>query len=291
MQGKAVVQSFGRLVDRWLGRGSYRWIRPLFARHKKYSYREYADILGALLTGETRWLDAGCGHQVLDPRWVEEEMALVRRAGVPVGCDVCADALRVHRSIPNRVHCGLEQLPFREASFTLVTLNMVAEHLPHPERAFREISRVLAPGGLLVVRTPNAASYPVGLIRLGWALFPRRWGLLAARFLEHRESDDVFPTYYRANTGDAVANLGRRWGMEVRELRYVQGRPFFYFFAPFSLIELLFAWCICAMGKSKLASSAMLIVLERLPGPVGRAVSNGLLPKECNAAAVASERG
>jgi len=50
-------------------------------------------------------------------------------------------------------------LPFEPESFSCVTFIEVAEHLVRAEHAFREISRVLAPGGKVLFTTPNNASY------------------------------------------------------------------------------------------------------------------------------------
>jgi SAM-dependent methyltransferase/uncharacterized protein YndB with AHSA1/START domain len=49
-------------------------------------------------------------------------------------------------------------LPFADASFELVHCGDGIEHLEAPLRALRELARVLAPGGTLVLTTPNYAS-------------------------------------------------------------------------------------------------------------------------------------
>ena len=49
-------------------------------------------------------------------------------------------------------------LPFADASFELVHCGDGIEHLESPLRALRELARVLAPGGTLVLTTPNYAS-------------------------------------------------------------------------------------------------------------------------------------
>ena len=49
-------------------------------------------------------------------------------------------------------------LPFADASFELVHCGDGIEHLENPMRALRELARVLAPGGTLVLTTPNYAS-------------------------------------------------------------------------------------------------------------------------------------
>jgi len=51
--------------------------------------------------------------------------------------------LRGHRNIRLLVQGSLYALPFAEASFGLLTCNMVLEHLESPARALAEIARCL----------------------------------------------------------------------------------------------------------------------------------------------------
>lgn len=48
-----------------------------------------------------------------------------------------------------------DRLPFRDGSFEGLFAGEILEHLPDPERALAEWSRVLKPGGVLIVTTPN----------------------------------------------------------------------------------------------------------------------------------------
>jgi len=48
-----------------------------------------------------------------------------------------------------------EALAFADGAFEMVTSSENLEHLPHPERNIAEIRRVLKPGGLLALGTPN----------------------------------------------------------------------------------------------------------------------------------------
>lgn len=51
-----------------------------------------------------------------------------------------------------------QDLPYADASLGVVIIKHVVEHLPDPRRALREISRVLEPGGVLILATPNPDS-------------------------------------------------------------------------------------------------------------------------------------
>ncbi|MGC8856260.1 MAG: class I SAM-dependent methyltransferase, partial [Anaerolineae bacterium] len=51
-----------------------------------------------------------------------------------------------------------EELPFANGVFGVVIIKHIVEHLPHPAKALAEISRVTAPGGLLILATPNLDS-------------------------------------------------------------------------------------------------------------------------------------
>ncbi len=57
----------------------------------------------------------------------------------------------------NGVRCeSLEALTFADASFDLVVVQDVLEHLFQPDEAMREIARTLAPGGVALLTTPTA---------------------------------------------------------------------------------------------------------------------------------------
>ena len=53
-----------------------------------------------------------------------------------------------------------EKTPFEDNSFNVVLAVEIMEHLEAPRAFLREIYRILAPGGLIVVTTPNISSIP-----------------------------------------------------------------------------------------------------------------------------------
>jgi SAM-dependent methyltransferase len=51
-----------------------------------------------------------------------------------------------------------ESLPFMDSAFGFIIIKHVVEHLPHPEKGIAELGRVIAPGGVLILSTPNLSS-------------------------------------------------------------------------------------------------------------------------------------
>lgn len=91
-----------------------------------------------------RVLDLGCGAG-LD---VHVAGRLVGPGGRAVGVDLSREMLR-HGTGLRLVQGDIEHLPFGDAAFDLVTSNGVLNLVPDKDRAFREIRRVLRPGGIL----------------------------------------------------------------------------------------------------------------------------------------------
>ena len=177
----------------------------------------YARALRSALDGGAAWLDLGCGHQFL-PEWLPcDERRLPIEDCRTIGVDADAEALRRHTGLRFRILGSVERLPLAAASVDLATANMVLEHVERPERLFQEVSRVLRPGGLFLVHTPNARGYTTRLARcVPGPLRPALAGLL-----QGREAHDVYPTFYRANRLEDLHRLAERTGLRVACLQTV----------------------------------------------------------------------
>jgi len=58
-----------------------------------------------------------------------------------------------------RAVCGtVYSLPFKDGSYDTCLISEVLEHLQRPTEALKEVARVLRPGGVLIVTTPNKRS-------------------------------------------------------------------------------------------------------------------------------------
>lgn len=95
------------------------------------------------------YLDVGAGNGELIDRVMREFQVTVR------ACDYRDDLMTLGNLKVDVVDLNRDQLPYTDASFDLVTCTEVIEHLEHHRGALREIGRVLRPGGVCVLTTPN----------------------------------------------------------------------------------------------------------------------------------------
>jgi SAM-dependent methyltransferase len=194
--------------------------------------------MAARYVQELRVLDAGCGVG-----W-GGQILLDAGASSVVGVDIdpaaVADAVR---RVPGALFTvgDLAALPLATASVDVVVCFEAIEHVDDPYRALDELARVLAPGGSLLVSSPNPAVYPPGnefhihefpphelldavVSRLGEGRLVRQQVLLASLLIERdddREPSDIeavirtvvplatdHDRYSMVVTGKAGANLG-----------------------------------------------------------------------------------
>lgn len=122
-----------------------RQVSPARAEYLDRSYRELGCARG-------RFLDVGCAHGVL--------LYPMRALGwTVVGNDLNADALEIARDHGLEVaHGHLEACDFEPGSFDAIHLGDLIEHVRSPRRLVATVHRLLRPGGVVSVVTPNARS-------------------------------------------------------------------------------------------------------------------------------------
>ena len=134
--------------------------------------------------GAIRVLDVGCADgRLLD--WYRESPAGERIETHGIEMDEAAAALareRGHRVVADRFEVDTE---LEAATFDLILAYHVIEHVADPEAFARRAAELLAPGGLLVVTTPNWDSRDARRLRGHWGgnHFPRHWTLYDERSL------------------------------------------------------------------------------------------------------------
>jgi SAM-dependent methyltransferase len=167
--------------------------------------------------GAGRLLDVGCGSGHF--------LALARGHGwTAEGVEVSRQGAALARTRGLRVHLDVAPLP--DAHFDVVTLWNVVDFFLRPVEQLAEIHRVLTPGGLVFVRTPNAAFqlaawrlsrvvvWPPSLARLVadahffqpllWTAPTLRQLLLMAGFIDVRVGNSVL------TPGDPYRGVSRR---------------------------------------------------------------------------------
>lgn len=210
----------------------------------KYSQEIYEDILNEYSRDTPKWLDLGCGHHLLSPWRLEEEMALAAKPALLVGIDYDYLSLTKHKSIRHRLRGDISRLPFPDNTFDLITSNMVFEHLKNPHEQLQEIGRVLAPGGILIFHTPAKRGYGT----LAARMIPDFVKEKLVYLLEERKEEDIFPTFYRINSAQEIRKLAAQAGLAVRKLRLICTSSYFTVFPPLALLELL--WIRFLMTKA-----------------------------------------
>ena len=115
------------------------------------SWAAWSRALGHLLP-PLRVADIGCGEGYLTveaSRWASHVVAVDRSDLVLKRARALATRRRVRNVIWKRGE--LEKLPLRDASVDVALLSQALHHAPDPARALSEASRVVAPGGHVLV--------------------------------------------------------------------------------------------------------------------------------------------
>ncbi len=127
-----------------------------FSRYSQYwwSNRYYANLARRHGPPRGMVLELGCGMGHL-LGWLAGRYQVF-------GADINPWALsQAKKNVPSGqflLLSGNEPYAFSGGAFNIVIAKHVVEHLCEPEQAISEMSRVLAPGGLLILATPNLSS-------------------------------------------------------------------------------------------------------------------------------------
>ncbi len=146
--------------------------------------------------GATRILDAGCGSSMI-----------IQSLNNAVGMDFSMGKVRYLRrfGIP-LARASSFALPFRDGAFDCVISSQVIEHIPYDDALFAEMRRVLAPGGTLIIGTPDYAT-------IGWRTIEPLYGFFAPGGYR-----DEHITHY---TRESLMRILARHGFVHEETAYV----------------------------------------------------------------------
>jgi dolichol-phosphate mannosyltransferase len=165
---------------------------------QRYWQRARFRVIRGMVDGATRILDIGCGSS-----------RILQSLPQAVGLDMQIRKLRWLRA-PGRqlVQGSLSELPFADATFDAVICSEVIEHIPRNEIDLRDMVRVLAPGGTLVLGTPDYGRW----------LWRALEGLYKKVFPQGYATEHINP-YTRLELRQEIERLG----LVVMDLQYVGG--------------------------------------------------------------------
>lgn len=163
---------------------------------QRYWQRRRHQIITHFARGGGRTLDIGCGSSVI-----------LQSLNNAVGLDIQQNKLRYMRryDVP-LVRASITALPFGDATFDCLVCSQVIEHIPADPAIFTEFVRVLRPGGLLILGTPDYAT-------IGWRVIEPLYGFFAPGGYK-----DEHITHY---TNASLTEVATRHGFEVLEHAYV----------------------------------------------------------------------
>ncbi len=202
------------------------WEKTWLDTYKAFHARIIKSFDGKLdsLEGKTKGrniLDIGCGCGFF--------LAAARARGwKTAGIDISQPAIDYANTVLGLSvkHADSSDAGFADNAFDVVTMWDVIEHLEDPVAVLAQARRVLKPGGIIVIETPNAESLFHGLAGLSYRLSLRTFRYLISRI--------YIPShvYYfsRATLGDML----RRCGLEPEAIRHSRS-------SLFSDLDILFA--------------------------------------------------
>jgi dolichol-phosphate mannosyltransferase len=200
--GLAYLRTFRRL---WATRNDVEAAdyedRAFDSRHppQRYWQRTRHRHICDLVEGAERVLDLGCGSSRLLSRLPEGS----------VGVDVLMGKLRRARHFGRAlIRADAEALPFRDGAFDGVVVSHLVEEVPTDGRALAEMTRVVRPGGRLVVATPDYGR--------------RRWRALGALYRHIVPGAGDHPPRARYSRRRLVEEMERR-GMRLEAERHILG--------------------------------------------------------------------
>ncbi len=185
-----------------------------------HPYRLLQAAIDQAVSPDADVLDIGCGRNA----------PMLRRLAGRTRSRYGIDLVEFVSSDPEvtLVNADVCHMPFLgDNSIDVAFSRSVMEHIEDVESAYKELYRVLRPGGKYLFLTPNRWHY-VPIIA---SIIPNKWHPQIVKMVSDRVEEDVFPTFYRANTGSDIRGLSHSAGFRIDRLEYLTQYPAYFVFS------------------------------------------------------------
>lgn len=190
-----------------------------------YFFRKY---LKNYINGDSIILDAGCGSGGI----ISEFKSVPR---LIIGLDIDEKLLETNQIADKKIVADLEKIPLEDKSVDIVVSEFVLEHLKNPELVFKEIFRIVRPGGKFIFLTSNV----LNLVMILSKILP----LEAHRFLRRKllkKEEDACSTFYKTNTYRKLLKLGISVGFQEYEILRAGNPEYLGFCKPLACLSIIF---------------------------------------------------
>ncbi len=226
-----------------------RYLDRFYRKRKNWvnGTQQFHELVRKHLSQDKQVLELGPGPQNRTSAFLSSNFASVD------GLDVDEEAKKNPHLRNVHIYDGGDW-PIKDDSYDAVVADFVLEHLENPAKTVTEAFRVLRPGGMFILRTPNLWHY-VSMVSF---LSPHWFHNLVANRLRKIPpgAHDPYPTYYRMNRCRTVRSLMRRAGFNEVELVMIEKDPSYGMYSR--VLFFLF------MGYERLVNSSNLLSMFRV---------------------------
>jgi SAM-dependent methyltransferase len=198
-------------------------LRRRFYAESKSPFERFSQEAIGMVNSDSVVLHGGCG--------ADSSIGFRTAAQAVIGVDL--DRWICQNSDLDLALIGsLYHLPLPNQCVDIVAARWVLEHMAHPALFFHEVARVLRPCGHLVLLTTNQSHYLALTVRITPLRF-QRW------FISNvlgGDPNEVFPTFYRANSPRRVRSLAADAGLAEERLYMLEGAPSILKFSSISYL-------------------------------------------------------
>jgi len=154
------IQTQKEYYNKSYQKGTYKVYTNQDNLRKKLNEKRYLEIEKYNPKGNL--LDIGCASGFF--------LDVATKYGLSIfGVELSEEAVKIARlKNKNIFHGTLEAAKYNNSFFDIVTIYDIIEHVVDPNSMMKEVSRIIKPGGLIVITTPDTNSWHAKIMRKNW---------------------------------------------------------------------------------------------------------------------------